>query len=44
MCVQLGDVLIDYGCVYDDFINLKMMCRLSLSEILINVGCVCVHS
>ena len=29
---------------YRDFVNLKMMCRLSLSKVLIGVGCACVHS
>ena len=28
---------------YGDFVNLKMICRLSLSEVLIGVGCACVH-
>ena len=29
---------------YGDFVNLKMICRLSLSEVLIGVGCACVRS
>ena len=29
---------------YGDIVNLKMICRLSLSEVLIGVGCACVHS
>ena len=28
---------------YGDFINLKMICRLSLSEVLIGIGCTCVR-
>ena len=38
------DVLISYEDICDDFINLKMMCRLGISEVLIGIGCVCMHS
>ena len=27
-----------------DFFNLKMLCRLNISEVLIEIGCECVHS
>jgi hypothetical protein len=30
--------------VYGDFVNLKMICRLSLLKVLIGVGCTCMHS
>ena len=37
MCVQWElDVHIDYIGVYSDFLNLKMMCRFSLSKVLID--------
>ena len=36
-----GDVSIDYECVCGDFVNLKMMCRLGHSEVLIGIGCEC---
>lgn len=39
-----GDILVDYKDICDNFINLKMICRLSLSKVLIRVGCVCVRS
>ena len=29
---------------HDDFVNFKMTCRLSLSEVLIGVECACVRS
>ena len=37
-----GDVPVDD--VYGDFVNFKMICQLSLSEVLIGVGCACVRS
>ena len=30
--------------VYGDFVNFKMTCRLSLSDVLIGIGYACVHS
>ena len=39
-----GDVSIDYEGIRSDFVNLKMMCQLSLSEMLIGIACVCVSS
>jgi hypothetical protein len=41
MCSVGGDVPVDYEGVSDDFVNLKMMCRLNFSEVLIGVGCAC---
>ena len=38
-----GDVPVD-DVVPTDFVNFKMTCRLSLSEMLIGVGCACVRS
>ena len=37
------DVLVNYEGACDDFVNLKMLCRLSLSKVLIGGGCVCDH-
>lgn len=35
---------VDYEDVCGDFVNLKMMiCRLSLLEVLIGVGCACIY-
>ena len=39
-----GDVPVDDEGAYGDFVNFKMICRLSLSEVLIGVGCACVRS
>ena len=39
-----GDVPGDYEDVCGDFVNLNMMCRSSLSEMLIGIECACVHS
>ena len=39
-----GDVPIDDEGAYGDFVNFKMICRLSLSNVLIGVGCACVRS
>jgi hypothetical protein len=39
-----GYAPIDYEDKYGDFVNLKMMCRISLSEVLIGVRCACVCS
>jgi hypothetical protein len=39
-----GDVPVDYEGVCGKFVNLKMMCRLSLSKVLIGIGGVCVCS
>lgn len=44
VCSVRGDVPVDYEDVCDDFVNLKVMCRLSLSEVLIGEGCVHVCS
>lgn len=41
VCLLRGDVFIDYECVFYKFVYLNMMCRLSLSEMLIEIGCVC---
>jgi hypothetical protein len=38
VCSVGGDVPVDYKGVCGNFVNLKMMCRLSLSEMLIEVG------
>lgn len=38
-----GEVSIDYDDVCDDFVGLKMMYQLSPSEVLIEIGCACVH-
>ena len=35
-----GDFLVDYEGVSDDIVNIRMMCRLSFSKMLIWVGCV----
>ena len=35
---------VDYECVYVDFVNFKMMCWLSLSGVLVGIGCVCMCS
>ena len=35
-----GNIPLDYEGIYDDFVNLKIMCWLSLSDVLIGVGCV----
>ena len=40
VCLVGGDVSFDDECV---FVNLKMMCRLSFSEVLIEVGCAYTH-
>ena len=37
-----GDIHVDCDGICDDFVNLKMMCRLSLSGVLIDR--VCVHA
>jgi hypothetical protein len=39
-----GDVPVDYEGICGDFVNIKMMCRLSLSDVLIGVGCAYVRS
>jgi hypothetical protein len=39
-----GDVFIDYEDVCDGFVNLKMMCRFSLSEMLAGIKFVRVRS
>lgn len=45
VCSVGGDVPVDYEDICDDFINYNMMCRLSLSEMLIRILCVhaCAH-
>jgi hypothetical protein len=40
---SLGDVLMDYGDAFSNCVNLKMMSRLSLSKMLIEVGCACIY-
>jgi hypothetical protein len=37
-------VSIDYECVCDYIVNLKMLCRLSILKVLMGVGCACVRS
>ena len=43
VCSLGGDVPVDYEGICGDFVNLKMTGRLSLSKVLIGVGCACVH-
>ena len=38
------DVPVDYEGICGDFVKPKMMCRLSLSKVLIGIGCVHVRS
>ena len=40
---ERGDVSVDYEDACDDFVNLKMMCRLYLTKVLIGVGRTFVH-
>mgnify|MGYP005850232315 CR=1 FL=1 len=35
------DIPINLQGVFGHFVNLKMICRLNLSEVLIGIGCVC---
>jgi hypothetical protein len=36
-----GDTPVDYEGVCSDYVNLKMICQLCLSEVLLRAGCVC---
>ena len=38
-----GNAHVDYECVCGDFVDMNMMCRLSLSKVLIGIGCICVN-
>jgi hypothetical protein len=39
-----GDIHVDYEGACGDFINLKILCRLNISKVLIMVGCAFVRS
>ena len=44
MCIQWRRRFRQRRGVFGDFVNIKMICQLSLSEVLIGIGCACVCS